>query len=76
MIPEDRDKSGKLRVGYFIALGQAFKAKNGNYDQAEFKRQIEKSNILKPADWESDGTHRYTWRHRVERATQRIQTGI
>jgi hypothetical protein len=76
MIPEDRDKSGKLRVGYFIALGEAFKAQKGYYNQGELKNEIEKSGILKSEDWESDGTHQHTWRHRVERATQRIQTGI
>jgi hypothetical protein len=76
MIPEDRDKSGKLRVGYFIALGMKFAAQKGYYNQAEFKDEIEKSTVLKPQDWESDGTHKHTWRHRVERATQRIRTGI
>ena len=76
MIPEDRDKHGKLRVGYFIALGLAFKAKAGYYNQAEFKLAIESAGVLKPADWESDGSHAYTWKHRVERATQRINTGI
>ncbi|HSY17794.1 MAG TPA: hypothetical protein VK815_05635 [Candidatus Acidoferrales bacterium] len=76
MIPESRDESGKLRTGYFIALGKAFKSEKGYYDQSEFKEQIEQSGVLKDEDWLSDGTHKHTWRHRVERATQNIRTGV
>jgi hypothetical protein len=76
MMPESRDRKGRLRVGYFIASGEVFKAKKGYYDSGEFKLQIEKSGVLRDEDWHSDGKHKYTWRHRVDRATQRILTGI
>jgi hypothetical protein len=76
MIPEDRDEKGKLRVGYFIEMGMAFKAAHGRYDQKKFKLLIENAGVLKAEDWESDGSHPHTWKHRVERATQRINTGI
>lgn len=75
-VSEIRDEKGKLKVGYFIRLARLFEAKCGYYDQAEFKTLIEGSKILNQLDWCTDGTHKHTWRHRVERATQRVNTGI
>lgn len=76
MIPESRDENGRLDVGYFIALAEAFKEEKGHYDQTDFKEMVKQSGVLKREDWLPDGTHPYTWRHRAERATQRINTGI
>ena len=76
MIPESRDKNGKLRVGYFRALAEEFKARKGYYRSEEFKTEIQQSDILNNEDWLPDGEHKHTWRHRVDRATQKINTGI
>lgn len=76
MIPESRDDDGRLEVAYFVALAWEFKVENGYYDQTEFKERVKKSGVLKPEDWLPDGSHPYTWRHRVERATQGINTGF
>ena len=76
MIPESRDENGRLDVGYFIALAWTFKLEKGYFDQTEFKEVVKKSGVLKHEDWLPDGEHPYTWCHRVERATQRINTGI
>jgi len=76
MSSKSRDKDGKLKVGYFKALGQEFKAKKGYYNSDEFKTQIAQSSILQPEDWLPDGKHKHTWRHRVDRATQNITAGI
>ncbi len=76
MIPESRGTNGKLKVGYFIALGRIFKTEKGYYDSDEFKAEISQSGVLHSEDWLPDGEHEHTWRHRVDRATQRINTGI
>lgn len=76
MLPESRDKDGKLKVGYYKALGLKFKAEKGYYQSDEFKTKISHSGILHSEDWLPDGEHRHTWRHRVDRATQKINTGI
>lgn len=76
MIAESRDNDGKLTVAYFIALGREFKDKKGYYDSDEFKAQISKSGVLRAEDWLPDGEHKHTWRHRVDRATQKINTGV
>jgi hypothetical protein len=77
MIPESRDSNGKLRVGYFVELGRHFKSDQGNYDAHKFKAFVENSGVLQPQDWKPDGNyHKHTWKHRVERATQKILTGI
>ena len=76
MVPESRDDKGKLKVGYFKALGYQFKAKHGYYDSSELKAEIQQSGILRAEDWQSDGSNQHTWQHRVDRATQKINTGI
>jgi hypothetical protein len=76
MIPEMRDQNGKLKVGYFKQLAQVFKAKKGYYNSDELKSQVAKSGVLHPEDWSPDGEHKHTWRHRVDRATQKINTDI
>jgi hypothetical protein len=76
MIPVARDSCGRLRVGYFIAWGEEFRRKKGYYDSDEFKLQVSESGVLHDEDWLPDGQHGHTWRHRVDRATQRILTGI
>jgi hypothetical protein len=72
----DRNKYGKLTVGYFYARALEFKANRGYYNADEFKSEIEKSGVLTAADWSSDGQHKHTWRHRVDRVTQKLNTGI
>jgi len=76
MANESRDNYGKLKTGFFKALGQESKAKKGYYNSDEFKTEILQSDILQPEDWLPDGKHKHTWRHRVDRATQNINTGI
>jgi DNA modification methylase len=55
MIPESRDKDGKLKVGYYKALGLKFKAEKGYYQSDEFKTKISHSGILHSEDWLPDG---------------------
>jgi hypothetical protein len=76
MIPQIRDQNGKLKVGYFMQLAREFKAKKRYYNSDEFKSEVAISGVLHPEDWLPDGAHKHTWRHRVDRATQRINTGI
>lgn len=75
-IPDKRDSFGKLQVPFFIDLGRAYKSQNGSYNSDAFKSLILGSGVLKDVDFEPDGEHQETWRHRVDRATQRINTGI
>lgn len=75
-LSEDRDSERKLRVPYFRQLGMAYKSKRGKYDSDEFKAYIRNSGVLKGADFLPDGLHAETWRHRVDRVTQKINTDV
>lgn len=52
------------------------KDRMGYYDSDEIKAEILRLGVLQAEDWLPDGAHRHTWRHRVDRATQKINTGI
>lgn len=76
MIPESRGKDGKLRLGYFKALGWEFRNQKGYYNSDELKSEISQSSVLHTEDLLPDGEHKRTWRHRVDRTTQNINTGV
>ncbi|MDB6111362.1 MAG: hypothetical protein JWR69_3112 [Pedosphaera sp.] len=65
----------RIMQGYFNRLLE-FKTQKGYYNSDEFKTEIEKTGCLHMEDWLPDGEHKHTWRHRVDRATQKINTGI
>jgi hypothetical protein len=76
MIIKNRDDYGRLRVPYFVKLIGDFLPKRGIYNAGDFKSYVESLGILKMQDWDYEANGYPKWKHRVDRAAQKIQTGI
>jgi hypothetical protein len=46
------------------------------YEPAEFKRYVEQRELLSAADWDAEGNGYAKWKHRVDRAAQKIFTDV
>jgi len=76
MIIENRDNSGRLRVPYFVELIRGFLVEHGIYISADFKSYVESLNILKTPDWDYEVNGYPKWKHRVDRAAQKVLTDV
>jgi hypothetical protein len=76
MIPERRDAEGRLKVPYFIALLEDYMERKSGYTADEFKHYVEGLDVLRPADWETEQNGYVKWKHRVDRAAQKVFTDI
>ena len=76
MIIEDRDNNGRLRVPYFVKLISDFLANRRIYNAGDFKSYVESLGILKTPDWDYEANRYPKWKHRIDRAAQKVQTGI
>jgi hypothetical protein len=72
---EDRDQNGRLRVPFFVELLREYKQGN-HYDPHEFKAYVERLNILTNADRECENNGYAKWKHRIDRAAQKVFTDI
>jgi hypothetical protein len=76
VITEDRDDDGRLRVPYFEALIRERYPNGNGYKAGEFKSFVEASGVLRDADRDLEANGYEKWKHRVDRAAQRVLTGI
>ena len=76
MIEEDRDSKGRLRVPLVIKLIREFHVERGVYDAGSFKSYVEKLGILKRPDWDCETNGYSKWKHRIDRAAQKVFTDV
>ncbi len=72
----DRDNLGRLRVPSFVRLLREHLRHVSRYDPAEFKRYVEEQGLLCPADWDAEVNGYAKWKHRVDRAAQKVFTNV
>ena len=76
MIQENRDNSGRLRVPFFVQLIRKYLDERGSYNPDEFKTYVEGLEVLAQADWECESNGYAKWKHRIDRAAQKVFTDI
>jgi hypothetical protein len=76
MIEEDRDDQERLKVPYFEKLIREQYPSGTGYHAGEFKNLVEASGVLRDADWDLETNGYPKWKHRADRAAQKILTGI
>ncbi len=76
MIPPERDVNGRLRVPFFVKLIREHLGKFSTYIPDAFKMYVEALGVLTQADWESESNGYPKWKHRIDRAWQKVRTGI
>jgi hypothetical protein len=76
MIALDCDAKGRLRVSFFVSLIREYIAKVGSYIPNAFKLYVEGLGVLAAADWDCESNGYAKWKHRVDRAAQKVFTGI
>lgn len=76
MIALDRDIHGRLRVPFFVRLICEFCAKCGPYNSDTFKTYVAGLEILTDADWDLESNGYAKWKHRIDRAWQKVSTDV
>lgn len=72
----DRDASGRLRVPFFIRLIYQFLDQFGDYNPTNFKMFVQEIGVLTERDWDTESNGYAKWKHRVDRAAQKVLTNI
>ncbi|HTX21568.1 MAG TPA: hypothetical protein VMD27_06905 [Candidatus Aquilonibacter sp.] len=72
----DRDAKGRLRVPFFVKLIGKFRDRFGVYEPTKFKMYVEGLGVLTKPDWDCERNGYVKWKHRVDRAAQKILTNI
>jgi hypothetical protein len=76
MNKEHRDTEGRLKVPYFSKLINDYRGENGTYVAKKFKQYVINLRILAPQDFELEKNGYPIWKHRIDRAAQKVFTGI
>jgi len=76
MIAEDRDAKGRLRVPFFVKLIREFRDIHGFYNPDAFKLYVDGLGVLSKVDWDCEIKGYAKWKHRVDRAAQKVLTNI
>jgi hypothetical protein len=76
MLEEQRDQNGRLRVHFFVKLIRDWLAQGNNYDAACFKQYVQELGILAKPDQDLERNGYSKWKHRTDRAAQKVLTGI
>ncbi len=76
MIEEDRDSQGRLRVPYFRKLIREYLETHRQYVAQEFKDYVERLGVLARADQYHERNGYTIWKHRVDRARQKVFTDV
>lgn len=71
-----RDGRGRLRVGFFTDLIVKEYPSRAHYNANEFKDYVVGLDVLAGSDWDCESNGYTKWKHRVDRAAQRVFTGI
>ena len=75
MAEENRDRKRRLRVPYFVKLIREYSASR-KYVPIEFKRYVESLGVLTAADYDTEQNGYQKWKHRIDRAAQKVFTDI
>jgi hypothetical protein len=76
MIAQNRDAHGRLRVPFFVNLICEYRGRHGFYNPGNFKLYVEGLGILTPPDRACESCGYAKWKHRIDRAAQRVFTNI
>ncbi len=75
-VAEDRGKDGRLRVAYYVELIKSDMNRGHQFTSAAFKHSVEALGVLRPVDRDPEGNGYSKWKHRIDRARQRVVTGV
>jgi hypothetical protein len=76
MTEENRDRSGRLRVPFFVKLIREFVDERRKYSPDEFKTYVEGLGILTREDRDCESNGYEKWKHRIDRAAQKVFTDV
>ncbi len=76
LMTTERDSAGRLRVPFFVDLMRQYMGLGVAYEAAEFKRYVEQRGVLSEADWDAEENGYAKWKHRVDRAAQKVFTDV
>ena len=76
MIAQDRDTNGRLRVPFFVKLIHEFRDPFGTYNADKFKMYVEALGVLTKSDWDCESNGYAKWKHRADRAAQKVLTNV
>lgn len=76
MITQNRDACGRLRVPFFVKLICEYRERHGFYNPDNFKNYVEEIEILTAPDWACENNGYAKWKHRIDRAAQKVLTNI
>ena len=76
MNTQDRDAHGRLRVPFFVNRICEYRDRNGFYNPSSFKAHVEGLGILATPDWVCETSGYAKWKHRIDRAAQKVFTDI
>ena len=71
-----RDNEGRLRVPFFIDLMREYMEHGNAYAPAAFKLHVEQRGVLSASDWHAEKNGYAKWKHRVDRAAQKVFTDV
>jgi len=72
----DRDSAGRLRVPFFVGLLKGYMEKGNTYEPSAFKYYVNQSGLLSAADRDAEENGYAKWKHRVDRAAQKVFTRV
>jgi hypothetical protein len=72
----ERDSEGRLRVPFFVGVMRDYMGRGVAYKPAQFKRYVEQRGLLSAADWDAEANGYAKWKHRVDRAAQKVLTDV
>jgi hypothetical protein len=76
MIAQDRDAKGRLRFPFYVKLIRKFRLEHGFYNPDDFKMHVEGLGILTKQDRDCESNGYAKWKHRIDRARQKVFTNI
>jgi len=59
-----------------VKLIREFIEKFGSYNADKFKIYVEGLDVLTKLDWDCEANRYATWKHRVDRAAQKVLTNV
>ena len=72
----ERDGGGRLRVPFIVRLMRDYMEQGVAYEPVDFKRYVEQRGLLSAADWDAEENGYAKWKHRVDRAAQKVFTDV
>ena len=75
-VAEDRDSKGRLRVPFYVELIQSYMNRTRQFISHEFKHWVEALGVLAPVDRDTEANGYPKWKHRIDRAAQKVFTGV